>query len=65
MIEFDNDKMQELKRDSINKMLYDIDNIVRLGSELHEDRQCFIRSFNLDYSWKYHKAHDIRLYAIF
>ena len=21
--------------------------------------------FNLDYSWKYHKAHDIRLYAIF
>ena len=49
MIEFDNDKMQELKRDSINKMLYDIDNIVRLGSELHEDRQDFIRSFNVDY----------------
>ena len=21
--------------------------------------------FILDYSWKYHKAHDIRLYAIF
>lgn len=49
MIEFDNDKMQELKRDSINKMLYDINNIVRLGSELHEDRQYFICSFNVDY----------------
>ena len=23
------------------------------------------KKFNLDYSWKYHKAHAIRLYAIF
>ena len=28
-------------------------------------RNMFKDNYNLDYSWKYHKAHAIRLYAIF
>ena len=30
-----------------------------------ENNRNLSRTFDLDYSWKYHKAHDIRLYAIF
>ena len=32
------------------------------GGDLTSDNG---NKINLDYSWKYHKAHDIRLYAIF
>lgn len=37
--------------------------IIAVNNE--ESKNRIEQLFNLDYSWKYHKAHDIRLYAIF